>query len=201
MKCLNNTHGRACNLCAPGYYGDAVKLKDCRSCDCEMLGTKYCDSFVGKCNCHVNVIGERCDRCEDNHYGYDSGLGGKPCDCAIASNSSQCDYHSGECACKPGVAGRQCDRCAADHWDYSVDGCVREYYNYLGKFNFNFSVISSQLVPAIKVILVVSVAMLLMDSVNASRELLVTNAIRVHIAGCSLKIKAVQIAIPAFMRF
>ncbi|CAM6031387.1 unnamed protein product, partial [Sphagnum compactum] len=29
LKCLNNTSGPACNLCAPGYFGDAVDLKDC----------------------------------------------------------------------------------------------------------------------------------------------------------------------------
>lgn len=29
--CLNNTSGQACNLCAPGFYGDAIKLKDCQS--------------------------------------------------------------------------------------------------------------------------------------------------------------------------
>lgn len=30
LKCLNNTYGTACALCAPGYYGDAVTLKDCQ---------------------------------------------------------------------------------------------------------------------------------------------------------------------------
>lgn len=31
LKCQNNTFGTACNYCAPGYYGDAIKLKDCQS--------------------------------------------------------------------------------------------------------------------------------------------------------------------------
>lgn len=31
LRCLNNTFGAACNLCAPGYYGDAVVLKNCQS--------------------------------------------------------------------------------------------------------------------------------------------------------------------------
>lgn len=31
LRCLNNTFGKACGLCAPGYFGDAVKLKDCQS--------------------------------------------------------------------------------------------------------------------------------------------------------------------------
>jgi hypothetical protein len=33
LRCLNNTYGMACNLCAPGYFGDAVHLKDCQSKD------------------------------------------------------------------------------------------------------------------------------------------------------------------------
>lgn len=31
IQCMNNTAGTACNLCAPGFYGDAVTLKDCQS--------------------------------------------------------------------------------------------------------------------------------------------------------------------------
>ena len=31
LRCLNNTFGKACSLCAPGYFGDAVVLKDCQS--------------------------------------------------------------------------------------------------------------------------------------------------------------------------
>ncbi|KAJ8933874.1 hypothetical protein NQ314_013727 [Rhamnusium bicolor] len=30
LRCLNNTFGQACSLCAPGYFGDAVNLKDCQ---------------------------------------------------------------------------------------------------------------------------------------------------------------------------
>lgn len=31
LQCKNNTFGTACNLCAPGFYGDAITLKDCQS--------------------------------------------------------------------------------------------------------------------------------------------------------------------------
>ncbi|XP_058060994.1 laminin subunit alpha [Anopheles bellator] len=124
LLCLNNTSGRACNLCAPGFYGDAVHLKDCQSCICDKVGMAHCDNFVGTCNCLPNVIGEKCDRCEDDHYGFESGRGCAPCDCGPASNSSQCDDHTGKCACKPGATGRQCDRCEPGYWNYSADGCV-----------------------------------------------------------------------------
>lgn len=124
LLCLNNTSGAACNLCAPGYYGDAIRLKDCQSCICDDLGTEYCDNFVGTCNCQRNVIGEKCDRCEDDHYGFDSGYGCNSCDCGIASNSTQCDDHTGVCACKYGVTGRQCDRCLPGYWNYGPEGCI-----------------------------------------------------------------------------
>lgn len=97
LRCLNNTSGMACNLCAPGFYGDAVQLKNCQSCDCDELGTLECDPYVGKCKCHENVIGERCDQCEADHYGFDSGIGCRACDCGPASNSTQCDAHTGHC--------------------------------------------------------------------------------------------------------
>jgi laminin, alpha 3/5 len=118
LQCLNNTSGTACNLCAPGYYGDAVLLKDCKSCICDDNGTAYCNSYNGICECLPNVIGDKCDRCLDNHYGFDSGLGCKPCDCGQAAYSRQCDDHTGECACKAGVTGRQCDRCLPGYWNY-----------------------------------------------------------------------------------
>lgn len=29
LKCVNNTAGAACNLCAPGFFGDAILSKNC----------------------------------------------------------------------------------------------------------------------------------------------------------------------------
>nr|CAD7256718.1 unnamed protein product [Timema shepardi] len=124
LRCLNNTFGTACNLCAPGFFGDAVELKDCKNCDCDKCGTRKCDSYTGKCDCHENVVGEKCDRCELEHYGFSSCQGCRACDCQLASESSQCNEESGQCRCKPGVSGRTCDRCAAGFWNYGSEGCV-----------------------------------------------------------------------------
>lgn len=80
IHCLNNTFGTACNLCAPGFYGDAIVLKDCKTCICDTLGTDHCDPASGTCVCHQNVEGEKCDRCLDDHYGFETGYGCLPCD-------------------------------------------------------------------------------------------------------------------------
>nr|XP_031828013.1 laminin subunit alpha isoform X2 [Nomia melanderi] len=124
LQCLNNTYGEACNLCKPGFYGDAIERKDCRSCLCERCGMEHCDSSTGQCFCRENVIGEKCDYCAPDHYGYDSCEGCKPCDCGLASESSQCDLVSGQCKCKPGVTGRKCDQCIPGYWNYGPEGCA-----------------------------------------------------------------------------
>lgn len=124
LKCKNNTFGKACELCSPMHYGDAINLKDCQSCLCDQTGTAVCDSYSGTCNCLPNVIGSKCDRCEEDHYGFDSKAGCSPCECAVASNSTQCDDHSGNCRCKPGVTGRQCDECMPGFWNYTSEGCL-----------------------------------------------------------------------------
>ncbi|XP_026299731.1 laminin subunit alpha [Apis mellifera] len=124
LRCLNNTYGEACNLCAPGFFGDAIERKDCRNCLCKECGMEHCDSYTGQCFCRENVIGEQCDRCADNYYDYDSCDGCKACDCGIASESSQCNDMTGQCLCKPGVTGRRCDQCISGYWNYGSDGCT-----------------------------------------------------------------------------
>ncbi|XP_029032401.2 laminin subunit alpha [Osmia bicornis bicornis] len=124
LQCLNNSYGEACSLCKPGYFGDAIERKDCRSCACERCGMKECDSHSGQCFCHENVVGETCDRCADDHYGYDTCEGCKACECGIASERSQCDEVTGQCKCKPGVTGRRCDQCIPGYWNYGPEGCA-----------------------------------------------------------------------------
>lgn len=69
-RCLNNTFGESCQYCRPGFYGDAVNLKDCQTCDCDKCGMEKCDNYNGLCVCQPNVEGEKCDRCAVNHYGF-----------------------------------------------------------------------------------------------------------------------------------
>ncbi|XP_045458049.1 laminin subunit alpha [Melitaea cinxia] len=123
LKCVNNTAGAACNLCAPGFFGDAIFSKNCTACVCDEYGMERCDPTTGTCICRPGVIGEKCDRCAPNHYGLNSGQGCTPCDCGIASESTQCDDNTGHCRCAKGVTGKHCDQCAAGYWNYTKEGC------------------------------------------------------------------------------
>ncbi|XP_050541070.1 laminin subunit alpha [Daktulosphaira vitifoliae] len=123
-RCLNNTFGESCQYCKPGFFGDAISLKDCQACDCDKCGMDKCDNYNGKCVCQPNVEGDKCDACAVNHYGFGSCKGCKPCGCGLASESSQCDENTGMCRCKPGVAGRMCDRCKPGYWNYTSEGCI-----------------------------------------------------------------------------
>ncbi|KAJ8738019.1 hypothetical protein PYW08_000614 [Mythimna loreyi] len=123
LKCVNNTAGAACNLCAPGFYGDAIFSKNCTACSCDEFGMERCDPATGTCVCRPGVIGDRCDQCSPNHYGLNSGQGCTPCDCGIASESAQCDHNTGQCNCSKGVTGKHCDQCAAGYWNYTKEGC------------------------------------------------------------------------------
>ncbi|XP_048488928.1 laminin subunit alpha [Plutella xylostella] len=123
LKCVNNTAGAVCNLCAPGYFGDAILSKNCTACDCDEYGTDHCDGATGLCHCRPGVVGARCDACLPDHWGVSSGRGCEPCACAAAAHDSQCDVRDGHCKCAKGVTGRRCDMCAAGYWNYSKDGC------------------------------------------------------------------------------
>lgn len=77
-NCAGNTYGDNCELCLPGYRGNATAgvctrdipdpwTRDCSECRSE--GTTSCDRRQGKCNCKPNVIGDRCDQCRPGSFG------------------------------------------------------------------------------------------------------------------------------------
>uniref|UniRef100_T1GDC8 Laminin EGF-like domain-containing protein n=1 Tax=Megaselia scalaris TaxID=36166 RepID=T1GDC8_MEGSC len=120
LKCLYDTTGEHCEFCKDGFYGNALE-KDCRPCECELLGTnstiKYCDRFTGHCPCLPNVIGMTCDSCIENHWKIASGEGCEHCDCdPTGSLREQCNPYDGQCECRTGFGGRQCNQCQRDFW-------------------------------------------------------------------------------------
>ncbi|KAA8582349.1 hypothetical protein FQN60_009089 [Etheostoma spectabile] len=116
LSCMHNTAGPHCDICAPGYYGDAVIAKNCTKCKCSPCGTESCDPHTGQCRCKAG----------DARFGFDSCSGCRQCDCdASAALVQPCDPRSGQCACQPGVNGPSCKQCAPGHWDYGPNGCKK----------------------------------------------------------------------------
>uniref|UniRef100_A0A3Q2QRQ9 Laminin EGF-like domain-containing protein n=1 Tax=Fundulus heteroclitus TaxID=8078 RepID=A0A3Q2QRQ9_FUNHE len=64
LSCMHNTAGPHCDICAPGYYGDAVRARNCTKCNCSPCGTESCDHNTGQCRCKPGVTGPLCDRCQ-----------------------------------------------------------------------------------------------------------------------------------------
>lgn len=59
-NCLRNTTGFKCERCAPGYYGDARRAKNCAVCNC---GGGPCDSVTGECLEEGSELPKGCDKC------------------------------------------------------------------------------------------------------------------------------------------
>ncbi|XP_060085671.1 laminin subunit alpha-2-like [Ylistrum balloti] len=121
QNCTGNTYGHNCELCAPGYYGDATRgtNSDCRPCLCPSVTNSFsttCEiqrSGLVCTNCSVGYTGTRCQRCADGYYGNPTEVGGScvPCKCNVeGSVSGRCDSN-GHCVCLPGIMGEKCDSC------------------------------------------------------------------------------------------
>ncbi|XP_030055081.1 laminin subunit alpha-4 [Microcaecilia unicolor] len=124
-NCLHNTTGFNCELCAPGYYGDARVATNCTACPCKTCGTEVCDGITGQCRCKPGVTGRFCSHCEVGYYGYDSCTGCQRCRCGPASRDSNCDPVTQQCQCQPGADGLNCERCKSGFWNYGPAGCQR----------------------------------------------------------------------------
>lgn len=100
--CKSGFSGRACDKCAPGYYG----YPDCKPCMCSLEGTLRnasngdqlaCNPETGACLCKPNVEGEKCDRCIPGSFGLsaDYPLGCYACFCFPTSKPPQCEQLKG----------------------------------------------------------------------------------------------------------
>ncbi|XP_045150594.1 laminin subunit alpha-2 isoform X3 [Echinops telfairi] len=126
LICKPGTAGRYCELCAEGYFGDAVDAKNCQPCRCHVNGSfsEVCHSQTGQCDCKPNVQGWTCDECKPRTFGLQSARGCVPCNCnSFGSKSFDCD-ESGQCWCQPGVTGKKCDRCAQGYFQFQEGGCT-----------------------------------------------------------------------------
>ncbi|XP_040821585.1 laminin subunit alpha-2 [Ochotona curzoniae] len=134
LICKPGTTGQHCELCADGYFGDAVDAKNCQPCHCNANGSfsDICNPRTGQCDCRPNVQGQRCDECKRETFGLQSARGCVPCNCnSFGSKSFDCD-ESGQCWCQPGVTGKKCDRCAHGYFNFQEGGCTACDCSHLG---------------------------------------------------------------------
>ncbi|XP_029416828.1 laminin subunit alpha-2 isoform X2 [Nannospalax galili] len=134
LICKPGTTGRYCELCADGYFGDAVDVKNCQPCHCNINGSfsEICDTRTGQCQCRPNVHGRRCDECKPETFGLQSAGGCVPCNCnSFGSKSFDCE-ENGQCWCQPGVTGKKCDHCAHGYFNFQEGGCTACDCSHLG---------------------------------------------------------------------
>ncbi|CAG0921775.1 unnamed protein product, partial [Notodromas monacha] len=93
QNCLHDTTGDYCEMCLPGYEGDATRgtPDDCYRavprCDCDRRGSLSSDCPGGQCRCKENVVGRKCDSCAPETFNLRSEdpLGCTPCFCGGVS--------------------------------------------------------------------------------------------------------------------
>ncbi|XP_014478060.1 PREDICTED: basement membrane-specific heparan sulfate proteoglycan core protein isoform X5 [Dinoponera quadriceps] len=76
-NCAHHTTGDSCEVCEPGYEGDATRgtPSDCTSetrepgCRCNEAGSRSASCVEGRCECKRNVEGPECNRCRPSTYG------------------------------------------------------------------------------------------------------------------------------------
>lgn len=66
FSCKANIVGRACDVCAPGYFA----FPYCEHCECNLSGTtsEICDQSTAECFCKKYVIGPRCEYCKEGTF-------------------------------------------------------------------------------------------------------------------------------------
>ncbi|XP_036438439.1 laminin subunit alpha-4 isoform X1 [Colossoma macropomum] len=131
--CQEGYAGHYCERCAPGYYGNPMRVGDsCKKCDCNgnsdpNLIFNECHNVTGQClHCWGNTAGHNCERCAPGYYGDAiSAKDCRECQCNKCGTAS-CDDRTGVCHCKPGVTGRLCDQCEEGYSGFgSCQGCRR----------------------------------------------------------------------------
>ncbi|XP_058247538.1 laminin subunit alpha-2 isoform X3 [Hemibagrus wyckioides] len=137
LECRHHTMGLNCDVCGPGYYGDATRgtPDDCRPCACPLRTPS--NNFSPTCHqdrdgqvvcdrCRVGYAGPHCDRCDNGYFGSPGVVGGScsPCNCSGNLDLSvprSCDPVTGACLrCRGGYAGPNCETCADGYYGDAI---------------------------------------------------------------------------------
>lgn len=131
-NCLYNTAGDHCEVCKPGFYGNASN-HECIPCNCYTFGTEghsaeNCNSKTGQCKCLPNVVGMQCNSCKVDYYGLKSKEGCSYCNCDVEGtndNKTSCDLFTGQCDCLASRGGRSCSECSYGYWGDPNTDCQK----------------------------------------------------------------------------
>ncbi|XP_063925380.1 laminin subunit gamma-1 isoform X2 [Zophobas morio] len=127
--CRHNTAGDNCELCARGYYGNALggTPTDCQPCGCPNGGAciQVDEDIIMCTECPLGYTGHRCDSCSDGYFGDPTGRFGSPvpctqCDCNLNIDTNaigNCNTTTGECLkCVHNTGGPKCEECLPGYY-------------------------------------------------------------------------------------
>ncbi|KAJ3635456.1 hypothetical protein MTP99_008363 [Tenebrio molitor] len=127
--CQHNTAGDNCELCARGYYGNALggTPQDCQPCGCPNGGAciQVDEDIIMCTECPAGYTGHRCDSCSDGYFGDPSGRFGPAtpcvqCDCNLnidPNGIGNCNTTTGECLkCIHNTGGPKCEECLPGYY-------------------------------------------------------------------------------------
>ncbi|XP_071118584.1 laminin subunit beta-1-like [Haliotis cracherodii] len=128
LDCQHQTTGANCEMCKPGYYGNATigNPNDCSQCPCYdprvVNTTCYKEASVIKCFCNPEYTGDHCDKCKPFHYGQPSIPGTGSCTACDCNNRTDiCDTVTGICnGCDSNTTGNHCELCITGFYRNSV---------------------------------------------------------------------------------
>uniref|UniRef100_A0AC34QSC3 Laminin subunit alpha-2 n=1 Tax=Panagrolaimus sp. JU765 TaxID=591449 RepID=A0AC34QSC3_9BILA len=126
--CQHNTMGDFCEICKPGYHGDAKEgsIDSCVKCACPLATNSFSDTCIAAetgrgyaCDaCKPGYSGLYCETCIPGYFGDPNTEGGycQQCNChPHGSLSPYCHNVTGQCECREGVDKRDCSGCRPRH--------------------------------------------------------------------------------------
>ncbi|XP_034185288.1 terribly reduced optic lobes isoform X2 [Osmia lignaria lignaria] len=100
-NCADHTTGDFCEVCEPGYEGDATRgtphdcvYKDSTPCRCNEAGSRSSSCIGDRCDCKRNVEGPQCNRCRPSTFGLSSYNPDGCTECYCSGVTNQCHESS-----------------------------------------------------------------------------------------------------------
>uniref|UniRef100_A0A2A4JWY1 Laminin subunit gamma-1 n=1 Tax=Heliothis virescens TaxID=7102 RepID=A0A2A4JWY1_HELVI len=132
--CKHNTTGSNCELCAKGFYGNAIAgtPDDCKPCPCPKDSgcIQLMDGSIVCTDCPEGYAGPKCEVCADGYFGDPTGQFGPPKQCELCQCNGNvdpnavgnCNRTTGECLkCIYNTAGEHCDKCLSGFFGDALD--------------------------------------------------------------------------------